>query len=79
MFEGEPDPGNRRYYAYMKSVREAINAILLPCGARVTYVGNTFGSLTAIWYFGKKETGFAGGETPEAVVESIFGKVFGGL
>lgn len=71
--------GCRRHYAEMKSVREKINAALLPCGARVSYVGMLLGKLSVIWYFGKNETGFAGGKTPEAVVDDIYGKVFGGL
>lgn len=67
------------YYDQMKRFRDTINKALLPSGARVTYVGQVLGGLNAIWYFGKNETGFAAGATPEAVVESIFDKVFGGL
>jgi len=78
-FEGERDPGNLRYYARMKEYRERLNAILLPAGGRVTYVGMSVGSLTAIWYFGKAETGFAGGRSFEALLESIYGHIFGGL
>lgn len=78
-FEGEKDPGCKRYYARMKEYHDTINAILLPCGGRVSYVGKPMGSILVIWYWGKTETGFASGLTPEDVVESIYGKVFGGL
>jgi len=79
MFDGQPDPGNKKHYAYMNEARDRINAILLPSGASVTYVGGLFGRIMAIWYFGKKETGFAGGPTPEAVAQDVFNSVFGGL
>lgn len=78
-FEGAKDPGCLRYYARMAEYRDRINAILLPIGGRVSYVGTTVGSLTVIWYFGKHETGFAGGRSPEDVIESIYAKIFGGL
>lgn len=73
------DPGCVDYYARMRAAKDAMNAILLPSGANVTYVGTVFNSFNVIWYFGKHETGFAGGTTVEAVVENIFGKIFGGL
>lgn len=78
-FEGERDPGNRRYYARAREYRDKLNAMLLPAGGRVSYVQPTVGSLCVIWYYGKGETGFAGGRTFEAVVESINAQVFGGL
>lgn len=67
------------YYEQMAEYQERINTRLLPVGARVGYVGLCFGSINAIWYFGKSETGFAGGGTPDAVVENVFRQVFGGL
>lgn len=78
-FEGEKDLGCKRYYARMAEYRDKINAILLPVGGRVSYVGRPLGSILVIWYWGKAETGFASGDTPEAVVEGIYRVVFGGL
>lgn len=78
-FEGEKDPGCLRYYARMAEYRDRMNVILLPIGGRVSYVGKPMGRLSVIWYWGKVETGFASGPTPEAVVENIYGKIFGGL
>lgn len=78
-FEGAKDPGNRRYYAQMAEHRDAINAILLPAGGRVTYVGMSVGILNVIWLFGESETGFAGGRTLNEVIESLTSKIFGGL
>lgn len=67
------------YYAQMKEAWAQINTLLLPCGARVGYVGLCNGGLNAVWYFGTKETGFAVGATPEAVVDRVQHIVFGGL
>lgn len=78
-FEGERDPGCRRYYARMKEYRERVNALLLPAGGSVSYIGLSVGSLIAIWNYGKHETGFAGGRTIEALIDDISAKVFGGL
>lgn len=67
------------YYAQMRRNREQINTALLPCDARVGYVGLCYGALNVIWYFGKKETGFAAGGSPEAVIDRVLEIVFGGL
>lgn len=75
----ENDPGCLKHYARMRAAKDAMNETLLPSGANVTYVGTVFGSFNVIWYFGKHETGFASGATVEAVVDNIFGKIFGGL
>lgn len=73
------DPGCKRHYARMKEARESINGALLPIGGRVSYVGSLGGRLSAIWYFGKSETGFASGSSELGVVESIHRQIFGGL
>lgn len=78
-FEGDRDPGNLRYYARMREHRDWLNSVLLPIGGRVSYVGMLNGSISVLWYFGRNETGCAGGRTPEAVLESIYAKIFGGL
>ena len=71
--------GERNYYEEMNGYKERINSKLLPVGANVGYVGTCLGSIIAIWHFGKSETGFAGGGTPEAVTDDVFRQVFGGL
>jgi hypothetical protein len=67
------------YYAQMKANREALNLALLPCAIRVGYVGECLGAMNVVWHFGSKQTGFAAGATPEAVVDRIQELVFGGL
>lgn len=77
--DGEPDPGNLRHYARMAKIREDLNAILLPLGGRVSYCGTCVRSITVIWYYGKHQTGWAGGPNPDAVLDDIYRQVFGGL
>jgi hypothetical protein len=77
--DGSPDPGNLRYYARMTKIREALNSILLPLGGRVSYCGTCVRSITVIWYYGKNQTGWAGGPNPDAVLDDIYRQVFGGL
>lgn len=77
--DGSPDPGNLRYYARMAKIREALNSILLPLGGRVSYCGTCSRSITVIWYYGKHQTGWAGGPNPDAVLDDIYRQVFGGL
>lgn len=37
------------------------------------------GSVSLIWYWGKSETGFATGRTPEEAADRVLAQVFGGL
>ena len=73
------DPGCKGYYAEVKRIREAINEALLPIGGRVTYVGGLGGAITAIWYFGKNETGFASAKTEAGLLDRILELVCRGL
>lgn len=77
--DGSPDPGNARYYKRMREIRDALNSILLPLGGRVSYCGVCVRSITVIWFYGKHQTGWAGGHTPDAVLDDIYRQVFGGL
>lgn len=77
--DGEPDPGNLRYYERMRAIRAKLNSILLPLGGRVSYCGVSMGSISAIWYYGKHQTGWAVGPDPDAVLDSIYRQAFGGL
>lgn len=67
------------YYEQMRLIRNRINSMLLPWQGRVGYVGTCCGALNVTWYFGKKETGFAAGASPEAVIDRVEQLVFGGL
>lgn len=67
------------YYDRMRVIRDRLNTALLPYSIRVSYVGTLKGSITTIWWFGKTDTGFATGPSPEAVVDRILQHVFGGL
>ncbi len=71
--------GNADYYEEMRLIRNRINAVLLPCDLRVSYVGRCYDAINVIWWFGKKDTGFAAGSTPEAVIDRVQELVFGGL
>lgn len=71
--------GNADYYAACREMRERIRSELEPCFFRITYVGNIVGGWTMIWYWGKRETGFASGKTVEEAIADADRKVFGGL
>ena len=75
----EGDPGCVRYYAEVKARRDRINSVLLPMQGRVTYVGGCNGSITAIWYMGKSETGFASARTEDEIVDRILDQFCKGL
>lgn len=79
MYSCEGDPGCVKYYAEMKRIREALNQSLLPLGGRVTYVGSSGKALTAIWYFGKNETGFASAQNEVGLFDRILELVCRGL
>jgi hypothetical protein len=80
MYSCEGDPGCVKYYAEMKRIREVLNQSLLPLGGRVTYVGGSHrGDLTAIWYFGKNETGFASAKSEIGLFDRILEIICKGL
>lgn len=73
------DPGCVKYYARCREAREQILAELAPYFFRISYVGSNVGGWTVIWYWGKRETGFASGKTVEEAIADADRKVFGGL
>lgn len=66
-------------YEERKEWKRRIMEIVGPAGIRVSLVWQLNGGISLIWYWGKSETGFASGRTPELAAESAFAKVFGGL
>ena len=67
------------HYAEVRNWKDRIEHILVPCQFRVGLVWALQGGVSMIWYWGRDETGFASGDSPESAADSAIRQVFGGL
>lgn len=67
------------YYARCREAKGEVEGELGPALFNISYVGNIVGGWTMIWYWGKKETGFASGRSIAEMIASADRQVFRGL
>lgn len=66
-------------YEERREWRRRLEAVLNPVKVKLGLVWSLSGGVSVIWYWGKDETGFASGATPEAAADSVLRQIFGGL